>query len=146
MFLLWINRQFTYSLQFTVYNLIFLCNRFANDLVMYGLSSLSHNLATDFALATSLSTVSPKERMIALWAFSNSSIFCFSYMVLGRFFSLSKASWSPCWTRNGLIFSLHNLKSFLPVNFSTSNFAVPIMTQRLWYQLLKKNQPWTRDY
>ncbi|KAG6695203.1 hypothetical protein I3842_09G085700 [Carya illinoinensis] len=58
---------------------------------------------------------------MSLWTFSFPSSFEEEPIL-----SLVRASCKPCWTSRALILILHKLKSFSPVNFSTSNFVVPI--------------------
>ena len=89
---------------------------------MYNEFSLLHIDTTVVSIDTSLNTVSPKHKMMALTALSLISVFLTGVTCASFCASPFNASTHFCWIRKALIFNFHNPKSLLPVNFSISHF------------------------
>ncbi|KAK2357557.1 hypothetical protein QL285_094815 [Trifolium repens] len=87
---------------------------------MYNDSSLAHIPAALVSLATSLNTLSPRHKVMQLTALSFKSAFSSPERLAG-ICAPFKASAHLLWTNTALIFTFHNPKSLLPVNFSISN-------------------------
>ena len=120
-----------------VYNRFFKYKWFVRDFLMYKLSNLNHNLAIVSFFATSRNTSLPKHNKITLCAFSISSSFSSSDIVVGRASLPFNALDNPYWTNKAHILTCHKHKLFLPSNFSTSNFvAIPGLIPKLWYQFV----------
>ena len=112
------------SFLWRVYNCFFKYKWFIRDFVMYRLSNLNHNLAVVSSFTTSWNTSLPKHNRITLCAFSLSSSFSSSNIVVGKASLRFNALDNPYWTNKARILTHHKLKSFFPSNFSTSNFVI----------------------
>lgn len=80
--------------------------------------------------------------MIELCALSGISDFSFSVRFWGNASSPFNVSTVLCWTRMALIFTLHNPKSFWPINLLMSNFEEPLSfshTAPLCYEINQWN-------
>lgn len=96
------------------------------DMVMYRLSNFIQTPAAEVSLATSLTTLSLKQRMMVLWAFSRRVSLASAERDAGSQSSPPRGAARPCCTRRAFILILHIPKLFFPLNFSVSNLAAAI--------------------
>ena len=115
-----------------------MASHLAIDFLVYRSSGLFHRPATVFSPPTYLSTPSPRLKIIALCAMSNT---------FGRSSSEASpnATYGPWCTSKALILSLHRWKSFSLANFFTSSLDETILRSSIHRtsfdtSLLKLNQ------
>jgi len=96
---------------------------------MYNDSNFDHIDSAVGSFATSLKTLSPRHKTMALLALSTISVFSACDMVTGKAPSPFKAFSHFCCINTACIFTFHNPKSLLPVNFSISHFEPMVLTK-----------------
>ncbi|XP_060673945.1 disease resistance protein RPV1-like [Ziziphus jujuba] len=96
---------------------------FGSDLAMYLSSKTLQTSVAVVSFDTSLNTLSPRPRIIELYAFFNNSLLFLTSIVSSKCSSPSKATSNPSFNNTAFIFIFQRPKVFELVNFSTSNLV-----------------------
>jgi len=99
----------------------------SKDFVIYKYSNFDHIDAAIGSFATSLKTLSPRHKTMALLALSTIAVFSARDMVTSNAPSPFKAFSHFCCINTASIFTFHNPKSLSSINFSISHFEPMVL-------------------